>query len=156
MRNIPEPSRGNPYAAPSVPVADIEPAKRDRPPRVARAVTLLWIAYALSLVHVGLALDFLTARVDLRIFIGAQSVSFLLYAWLIYSIGRGRHWARLMYLILMGVRVVNVGRMLPADLRTSHLAVVVTAISLVCQCVALYWLFTEPGRAWFQRVDELG
>lgn len=61
--------------------------------------------------------------------------------------------ARVTYLILMGVRVVNVTRMFPRDLETSKLAVVVTLISLVCQCVALYWLCTEPGRLWFRRPD---
>jgi hypothetical protein len=59
-------------------------------------------------------------------------------------------WARLTYLVLMGVRVVNVGWMLPRDLQTSMLSVMVTAISLACQFVALYCLYTGPGRLWFR------
>jgi hypothetical protein len=27
----------------------------------------------------------------------------------------------------------------------------ITAISYVCDYVAMYWLFTEPGRRWFKR-----
>jgi hypothetical protein len=147
------PTNDNPYAAPIAHVADIAPAALEKPPRVTRAVTLLWIAYVLSLVHVGLALGYLSGLFDMGNFVPLQSASFLFYALLIYSISKGRNWARVTYLILMGVRMVNVTRMFPRDLETSKLAVVVTVISVVCQGVALYWLYTDPGRLWFRRPD---
>jgi hypothetical protein len=145
------PTNDNPYAAPIAPVADMVPAEREKPTRVTHAVALLWIAYVLSVVHVGLALGYLSRLFDMRSFVPLQSASFLFYALLIYSISKGRNWARVTYLILMGVRVMTVTRMFPRDLQTSKLAVVVTVISLMCQCVALYWLYTEPGRLWFRR-----
>src|ERR1700738_298123 len=88
------PTNDNPYAAPIAPVADIASAEREKAPRVTQAVALLWIAYVLSLVHVGLALGYISRLFDMRSFVPLQSASFLLYALLIYSISKGRNWAR--------------------------------------------------------------
>jgi hypothetical protein len=81
----------------------------------------------------------------------AQTRDVLLYLVLIYFVSVGRYWARLIYAVWLGVRTVNVIRYAPADWEDSHGLALMTAISFICQYVAMYWLFTEPGRRWFKR-----
>jgi hypothetical protein len=64
----------------------------------------------------------------------------------IYYVSGGRNWARLVYALLLGVRTVN------AIYYTSPgLPMLIMGISLVCEYMSMYWLFTEPGRRWFKR-----
>jgi hypothetical protein len=81
----------------------------------------------------------------------AQFRDELLYPVLIYFVSRGRYWARLIYAVLLGVRTVRVIPLVPADWQDSKGLVLMTAISFICQYMAMYWLFTEPGRRWFKR-----
>jgi len=78
-----------------------------------------------------------------------QIASELLYAAIIYFISRGRNWARLSFIVLLGVRTANVIRYFPDDWQDSHWLVFITAISFACQYLAVYWLFTGEGRRWF-------
>jgi hypothetical protein len=74
------PTENNPYAPPVAHVTDVIPLQREKPPRVTQAVALLWIAYVLSMVHVALALGYISRMVDLGRFVPAQAARFLLYA----------------------------------------------------------------------------
>jgi hypothetical protein len=65
-------------------------------------------------------------------------------------VSAGRNWARLIYAAPLGVRTANVIQNAPADWQDSKGLVLMTAISFMCQYVAMYWLFTEPGRRWFK------
>ena len=78
-----------------------------------------------------------------------QLASEPLYAAIIYFISSGRNSARLIYIVLLGVRTVNVIRHFPDDWKDSHWLVLVSASSFVCQYLAMYWLFTGEGRRWF-------
>jgi hypothetical protein len=75
----------------------------------------------------------------------------LFYAVLLVFVSRGEYAARLIYAVALGVRTMNVIGHTPDDWHSSHALVLVTVISLACQYLAMYWVFTEPGRRWFGR-----
>jgi hypothetical protein len=75
----------------------------------------------------------------------------LLYAALIYSVSSGRYWARLVYAVIVGVRTVTDILQAAAAWRYSEGLALMVVIALMCDYVAMYWLFTEPGRRWFKR-----
>ena len=65
----------------------------------------------------------------------------------IFQIGEGKRWARLMLLvsfIFEGLYVLGQGAAGPED----YLAAIP---DLGLQMAALYWLYTPPGRGWFER-----
>jgi hypothetical protein len=84
-----------------------------------------------------------------------QTLVLLLYVALIYFVSSGRYWARLIYAVLLGVETVQVIAQAPAQWQywqySNGLLLVTAAISFTCQYIAMYWLFTEPGRRWLMR-----
>jgi hypothetical protein len=62
---------------------------------------------------------------------------------LIYFVSAGRNWARLIYAMLCCVHTVSL-------ILHARLSVVFVS-ALMCEYMAMYWLFTEPGRRWFER-----
>jgi hypothetical protein len=114
----------------------------------------LWVAYLLSFAYAAI---FVSARlissppVPVAPVVTWLALSRLSYAALIYFVSSGRYWARLIYAVLLGVHTVSVIRGAPAAWQYSEVFVLMTAITLMCQYTAMYWLFTEPGRRWFMR-----
>jgi hypothetical protein len=73
------------------------------------------------------------------------------YAALIHFLSSGRNWARVIYAVLLGVRTVSVILLALATLQYSTGRVLMVAFAFTCEYMAMYWLFTEPGRRWFKR-----
>jgi hypothetical protein len=69
----------------------------------------------------------------------------------IYFVSRGQYWALLIYAALLGVRTLAVILVVLAARQHSEGQELVSEISLMCDYIAMYWLFTEPGRRWFKR-----
>jgi hypothetical protein len=141
----------NPYEPPQAQVADSNRAQMIKPQAVRWAVTALWASYGLSFVHAAISIgDRWTVWPPEHVVL-SQLGSELFYAVLLAFVSRGEYAARLIYAVLLGVRTVNVIRYIPDDWQSYHGLVLVTAISFSCQYMAMYWLFTEPGRRWFAR-----
>jgi len=139
----------NPYEPPQAHVADSNRTQGVKPRRVKWAVTALWAAYGLTFIHAAIVIgDRWTLWPPEQVVLN-QLASELFYVVLIYFVSSGRYWGRLIYAVLLGVRTVNVIRTIPDDWQSSHGLVLVTVISFSCQYMAMYWLFTEPGRRWF-------
>jgi hypothetical protein len=139
----------NPYSPPQAHVADSNRALRIKPRRVNWAVTALWVSYGLAFIHAVISIGDRWTLWPPEYVVLTQVVSELFNAALIYFVSSGRYWARLIYAVLLGVRTVNVIRYLPSDWHDSYGLVLITTVSFACQYVAMYWLFTEPGRRWF-------
>jgi hypothetical protein len=114
-------------------------------------MTALWVAYGLSFVHSVIVIGERWLTWPPEFVALSQISSELFYVTLIYFVSRGWYWARLIYVVLLGVRTVNVIQYAHADWQDSHGLVLMTALSFTCQYLAMYWLFTEPGRRWFAR-----
>ena len=113
-------------------------------------MSALWISYGLSFLHAAIVIGDRWLLWPPTLVVLIQTASELLYAAIIYFTSGGRNWARLTYIFLLGVRTINVIRYFPDDWQDSHWLVFVTAISFVCQYLAMYWLFTGEGRRWFK------
>lgn len=143
----------NPYAPPQAHVADTIRPPRVKPLTVPWALKALWVAYGLAFVHAAIVIGDRWMSWPPQFIVFTQLLSELLYAALIAFIASGRYWARLIYGVLLGVRTLNVIQNASGDWHDSYGLVLVTVISFACQYVAMYWLFTEPGRRWFVRAS---
>ena len=139
----------NPYAPPQAPVANIRPVRRVKPRIIRRALTALWVAYALTFIHAVIIIGAPSTLWPPELVVISQFIFELVLAALIYFVSSGRYWARLIYAVWLGVRTMHVIRTIPADWQTSHGLVLMTVASFACQYTAMYWLFTEPGRRWY-------
>lgn len=130
-------------------MADSNRAPRIKPRRVVWAVTALWAAYGLTFIHAAITIgDRWTLWPPAQVVLNQVTFE-LFYVVLIYFVSSGRYGARLIYAVSLGGRTVNVIRYFPSDWQSSHGLVLLTMLSFSCQYMAMYWLFTEPGRRWF-------
>lgn len=139
----------NPYAPPQARVSNTRPVPRVKPRGIRRAMTALWLAYALTFIHAVIIIGIPSTLWPPALVAANQLIFELALAALIYFVSSGRYWARLIYAVWLGARTVNVIRNISADWQSSHKLVLMTVASFACQYVAMYWLFTEPGRRWF-------
>src|SRR5882724_8176822 len=141
----------NPYAPPQAPVANSNRTQRIKPHTVPWAMTALWTAYGLTFVHGAIVIGDRWTVWPPEPVVLSQFTFELFYAVLLVFVSRGEYAARLVYAVALGVRTVNVVGHIPDDWPSSPARVLVTALSFACQYLAMYWVFTEPGRRWFGR-----
>jgi ABC-type sugar transport system permease subunit len=146
----------NPYAAPGATVADPPMPPIQRPPLVARALQLLWTSFVLGLigtfVHeaVATSLEWIITTVFVAVYSGVV-------VWLIYKIGRGRNWARIVYLILAAISYLMTGLNWRSYYGSygNHLGwILLDFAGMAAELAALYLLFSRPANAWFRAESE--
>ena len=138
----------SPYLPPQSPVADPDSVPIAKPRTVKWAITALWVSYGLTCVHAAIVVGARWLSWPPEIIALAQIVFAGLYWILITLVSEGRFWAQLVYALLLCGRTATVIRYLPSDWQDSHGLELITAVSFLCQYVAMYWLFTKPGRQW--------
>ena len=118
--------------------------------KVAIAVSLLWG----SLIFAGGALwvEFkLSNRTPTVATVTTCASILAVYLTLTINIFRGRNWARVAYLILTIIGLpINVA-IIAADVSNNPIIGLLTFMSVALPMPALWLLFTEPGKNWFQR-----
>jgi hypothetical protein len=121
----------------------------DAPPQLRRAISLLWLSVLIGVVEA--VYDTLTLPVVEDYALGALALILAIiaiYAAVVFLVSRRRNWARyvllvwtvggaLTYLIILGGELPSRGD----D---------ITFLSMLMELVALYWLFTAPGKLWFR------
>lgn len=143
----------NPYAPPSSAVADAPESAIARPADHVRAMKLLWISFVLGTISVVTILTGLPPPVwvFLLIFIG---MTFGLWAWVVVQIGRGRNWARIVYLALVFLSIVTTlyqWRTRVAVYATQPITAVLALTQIFLQLATAYFLITVPTRTWFRQ-----
>ena len=152
-------SNENPYRPPQ---SDLNLAAQERGPRpaqVTRAVWLLWASVALAIPHLvaqdaqgiglgdGLGIGTLVFwLVFLLVFVG-------ICAWLVHSISRGVNWARHAYCGLFVFSAFFVFSDVTEMMQRSVIEFVLNLLSIGLDGVAMFWLYTGAGPAWFKRHD---
>ncbi len=136
---------------------------RDAPVQARLAVGLLWlgllvdvsayvVANVLQPVAIqpipGLVSDGLAQTAALMA-MGVPAVFFLVDAFVIFCIARGRNWARILRLLFTAASVATT--VLHPSPASSELVRAAEDISLALDLVALAFLFLTPGRLWFSR-----
>jgi peptidoglycan/LPS O-acetylase OafA/YrhL len=126
------------------------------PPQVRRAIVLLWLLLIAAILAMLFAFDWTTIATDpeMASFIWPFVIgSFIVNAILIYFTGRRHNWARIILLLLtVGGLIVMV---VPFDDEPRSWAAWAPDIGFaVLDLIAVYWLFTGAGAAWFSRRNE--
>jgi len=114
------------------------------------AIAALWVGYGLTLVHsvINIGPESWMSWPPTLMAIGL-TLSGLIYPGLFYFLSKGHYWARLVYGVVLGVRTVNFLRYPLREWQGTEGLLAMTVASFLCQYIAMYWVFTEPGRRWF-------
>jgi hypothetical protein len=133
----------DPNVIPAISDADT----RVRPSQVSTAVLLLCASLGLGTVTSVLLRPHL-APVRRTLFI--EIATFALLAWLTYKIWVGRNWARITFAVLAALGFVIYAPILVRLFQVSTAAGSTNLVQGLLQLVAMYLLFTHPGRGWFK------
>ena len=138
----------NPYAPPRSVVASVERRPvGERPARASLAVRLLYAT--IPLIAASLAYDFNGLVGEVLVY--AAYTLFLV--WLYVSIGRGRNWARVTFLILTVLSVLAMADHIPELRRDPVWHFVLDGVVMAVEFVAAFLLISGSSRLWFRRVD---
>lgn len=156
----------SPYAPPqaNVETALPEDAAPERPAEITRAVTCLWIMFAIGVAstvwkllgtpQLGPAYGKFST-IQQAMMYATILIIFAVSAWLYYLIGKGRNWARIVFLVLTAISLLWLPMAIrlilnPAFWRSpENMAFVInTALS----AAACYFLLTKPARAWYREI----
>jgi len=138
----------------------------ERPALVTRAVYCLWAIYTIGVFSTLWKLATPSAQM---VTLSASSPSypwlmplimytviFGLTAWLYRAIGKGRNWARILYIIFTGFSVVSVAFVL-VTFNAGGLSGFEALVSAINMCIAFYvcyLLLTRPAREWYREMKE--
>ena len=134
-------------------MSDIEPL--EKPSKVVAAVNLLYATLGIGVVRGILEWSQSTAAssVDFVLFVTLSVLGLLLF--FIYMIGKGKNWARIIFLVLfiLGVPL----SIMPLILSFSHNPVsgVLGLMQAIIQVIALIFLFQKDSSMWFKTMKKL-
>jgi hypothetical protein len=124
----------------------------DKPRQVATGVTLLYVAFILSMVT-----DWLDG-IGVIPFI----VSFIVISLVITATSAGKKWARIVALIFIIFNLLsfgfNIAQLLNHGVKEkfTNLVMVLYAIEIIIELIALRLLFSKPANGWFNEQGEIG
>jgi hypothetical protein len=140
----------NPYSPPAANVADAPPPPRGERPRAVKiALALLWLGMGLAIVIQLVDVHDPARGLNMGLVIGSQVVGIALNVWLFVKIGAGRNWARIVYVVLIGLSLPIQGFAIKLIFTRSMLIGLMVAASVITNIVAMVLVF-GPGRAWFR------
>jgi hypothetical protein len=147
----------NPYAPPAaklevVPQPEPEVA---RPRIVGYAITLMWISLGVGLVNSLTVLPSLNAMARatsliVGIILGLAG-TLLLTAWITVKMAAGRHWARVLMLVLAILSLPFFIPKIPLYIHQGLLRGVLVIAVYVLQCAAVILVFLPAARPWYRR-----
>jgi len=141
----------NPYQAPQAQVSDGKGgAPVVRPAAIIVALTLLWASMAIGLLFWANAFHAMQSGEMSAIQWLAQLIGLLVTAFLIVMIGRGRNWARIVFMVLMLLGIAFSGYVLRRLYYVSPNDLLALAVPPAFNLVAMFVVFV-PGREWFRR-----
>ena len=139
------------YAPPATEVADVRTGPPHQPPvQVVWAVRLLWASLAVSVLAILVisppaGSDAATNAVGYIV----QGGVLALQAWLTLCIGRAKHWARVVYLVLFLLSLVLMA-LIRVPEGTPMLESVFNVVTTLLDGAGMYLVFMRPGSDWFK------
>jgi hypothetical protein len=146
----------NPYHPPESRIVDrMELARPPRPKQINIAVALLWVTFMLSLYtdYLDKQHDSYTGSVPVAFVICWQLFVYALSATINVCVFRGQNWARfatLFFFLLGGAAMLYFAEEFS---KLSQIELTIAIVSNVLELIALYFLFTKPGAAWFKPAE---
>ena len=143
----------NPYRPPQGAVFDVPESDEriERPRHVFIAVALLWVALVVQ--AAGLAFVWRLYQIAPTWFLvraGIITCVWVLMAWVVAMIERGRNWARFTYLVLFLVDAPIALILTASAMTVSPLSALAMPLQLLLQIVAMIMLFIPPAGEWFR------
>lgn len=138
------------YAPPNATVDDVPPPGRGQPPvQAVLAVRMLWFSLFLGLPGFYWGIEQTPTRAVAVFMVIFGAILFAFVAFLNVSIGRGRNWARIAYLIftIVGLLIVDFELTRP---EASVIENILSGVCLILDIAAMVLVFTRPGSAWFK------
>lgn len=120
----------------------------DAPAQVRRAFILLWASVAIGIAQAIYETVALPAIESYALVASALMLAITAaYAVVVYLAARRRNWARYVLLVwTVGGLLAYVGFVGPS----ASAGDIVVYASMFIELLALYWLFTSPGRLWYR------
>jgi hypothetical protein len=146
----------NPYSPPQTEVREaVEPDRAGpRPGQVTWAVRLFWAEFILSLLDVALVWYTKPADFERVADVVGAVVTLPLEALVIYKIGCGRNWARYVALASVLLSILLWFGVARQGISGDAVTVILGAMELLLDAVALLLIFANPGRQWFKAVTS--
>lgn len=121
------------------------------PNRVRNAVALLWVSLALGLLVSVIAPAPATSAASPVLVYSIILITTLLLAFLVYKIGQGRNWARIIFVVMTVIGLVPYMSALSEIFNRSALGGAISTAQTIMQVVAIYFLLSKPGALWFRK-----
>jgi hypothetical protein len=144
----------NLYSPPTAPVADpvgSHLGRTKRPTEVGWAMWLLWMSFLLGTFATFQPFFLRTSLVYAALTIGTPRA---IAAWILFSIGRGRQWARITYLVVFLLGIGYEAFSWKARLVTFHGKLsqrdVIIAAEVLLDLVGICLLFSRRANLWFR------
>jgi hypothetical protein len=157
----------NPYAPPAAPVSEVQPQRPplERPAAVARACTLLWFSFGLSIL--GMIVKSISRTTGAQ-FVGALVgllvggiLGLLITRWFTSKLELGRNWMRLFMTITNAIAYLSVLAFWPFYRQLFQTAYAGRPIQVAIMCVqvvigltVIVLINTPKTRAWFQSMSK--
>ena len=148
----------SPYAPPKAVVADVDSRGPPgaRPWQVGRAMACLWVAFGINIANsLWTLLVQPPPQVALMnpIFLAIMyALGFLLAAWIYFSAGKGRNWARIIVLIFSALSLLGLPFVAyQVNAGAATLVAAIAAVVIAClKAYLAYLLLTSEAREWYR------
>ena len=127
----------------------VEASRLQRPREIILAMRLLWVSLLLGVLNSMLQWSHMREKASTGFILTVQGATLFIMAGLVYQIGRGRNWARILLLLLFVAGIALEPRALLASLTNSPVGGAIIIAQLLLQLVGYYLLFVSRGRAWY-------
>lgn len=122
-----------------------------RPPQINQAVILLWAAYAVGPIRLGLNWNLLEAAMDDFLAASILAITLIGTAVLIWKISQGKNWARLTFLVLFLIGLPFSLYGLTTDFGRSLVDGILSAVQITLQGVGLLLISRGAAKDWFTK-----
>lgn len=122
-----------------------------KPQTVTVAVYLLWASIAIGLVKIPLDLPALTAMPSQGLIWSVVVLVLAFFCFLIVKISAGRNWARITYLVFFLIGLIPALPTLMSEFTRAPVIGILSVVQFIMQGYAVFLLFTNPGKTWFQK-----
>jgi hypothetical protein len=121
-----------------------------KPAVVRRAIGLLWASLAIGALKTPLDWADLISRASVSFNAFVIVSTFAVTAFFIWKIGQGKNWARIVFLMLFLLGIVPFVFVLGSEFARSPASGLLSTVQFGLQAVAVFLIFTSPGKGWFQ------
>jgi hypothetical protein len=123
-----------------------------KPPEVSRAICIAWISLVIGLPKLLMDWPYIRAQAPATFIVLTSTFSCGITILLIWKTAQGRNWARITLLVLFLLALFPSFFIARSELARAPLVGAISSAQIGFQGLALFFLFTNPGKAWFHGV----